>query len=118
MPVRGFFRNRYLRPVTTCALALLQINLLWLALFHRHEAFTYSTQPVSVQPGRRQLPLVVDTALLCNACQIVRQSALRPSVSPQAPRIASLVPLRLAVRRNDPRSPQRIVVFGRAPPLS
>src|SRR5579859_704003 len=118
MPVRGFFRNRYLRPVTTCALALLQINLLWLALFHRHDTCTFSTQPVSVQQGRRESPLVVDTALLCNACQIVRQSALRPSVSPQAPRIASLVPLRLAVQRNAPRSPQRIIVFGRAPPLS
>ena len=118
MAVRGLFRNRYLRPVITCALTLLQVNLLWLALIHRHDVFPYSTQPVTVQQGRRQSPLVVDSALLCNACQIVRLSALRPSVSPQVPRIASLVPLRLAVFRTDLRGHQRLVVFGRAPPLS
>jgi len=118
MPVRGLFRNRYVRPITTCALALLQINLLWLTLFHRHDDLPYSTRPSTVQQGRQQAPLVVDTGLLCNACQIVRLGALRPSVSPQAPRIASLVPLRVSVHRNDLRSHQRIVVFGRAPPLS
>src|SRR5271169_6410852 len=118
MIVRGFFANRLLRSSLTCILALLQVHLFWLTIFHHHEETIVSTQPATFQQKNPNSPAAVETGLVCTACQIVRNSALRPTVSPQAPGLISSVPLHLAVAHNNLRPVLRVVGFGRAPPLS
>jgi hypothetical protein len=118
MPLRGLGRTRKSRSVITCALALLQLHISWVTVFHRHESPPFSLKPPTVQEGSRTVPLALEASLLCTACQIVRQGALRPTLSLQAPRPGSAAPLRIAVLRNHLSSLQTIVIFGRAPPLS
>ena len=118
MIVRGHFRNRYLRPAFTSALVLLQVHLFLLTVFHHHDSDLLQKRPATVGQGRFHTPPTVDAALVCTACQIIRHSAMRPSVGPQAPQVASAVPLRLAVPRDYLPSLQKIAAFGRAPPLA
>jgi len=104
--------------VITGALALLQLHIFWVTIFHHHESSAFPLQSSTVQQGSRHIPLAVETSLVCTACQIVRHGALRPTLGPQALRPASAAPLRMAVLRDHLSLLQPVVIFGRAPPLS
>ncbi|HLY61272.1 MAG TPA: hypothetical protein VKV95_11025 [Terriglobia bacterium] len=118
LAVRSHFRNRYWRPAFTSALVLLQVHLFLLTVFHHHDSDFFQNRPATLSQGRFHTPPAVDAAFVCTACQIIRHGAMRPSLGPQAPQVASSVPLRLNVLRDDLPSLQKIAAFGRAPPIA
>lgn len=99
-------------------MVLLQVHLFLLTVFHHHASDFLQNVPATVSQGRQHAPRAVDATLICTTCQIIRHSASRPTLAPQAPQIASAVPLRVAILRDDPPSLQRVATFGRAPPLA
>jgi hypothetical protein len=108
--------RRIHRGIAPYALVLLQVHLLWIVMFHRHGEMPMPWRTDSIQVGDGQPSPAVESTLLCTACQIVRNSALRP---------ATAAPLLFASR--DVGLPQRVTIShynalrpaissGRAPP--
>jgi hypothetical protein len=110
--------RRLLRTSLTGLLVLLQVHLVWIGELHRHsfaEALPPST--TSLREGSQQPAPVVDTELLCTACQVVQHSAARPAISTPTPGPVAAVSFRPTVASSDFNSHQPNIQYGRAPPL-
>ena len=118
MSLRGLGRTRKSRSIVTCALALLQLHIFGVTIFHRHEAPPFPLQPSAIQQASLHEPLAVQGSLLCTACQIMRHGAVRPKVAFQPLASASLVPYLPQGVLIKIHSIQPDAFNGRAPPLS
>ena len=112
-------RSRFCRAVTIRCLALLQCQLLWVAMLHQHPvaAFAEST-PAAVSQGSSPTSPVVAGELTCTVCQMVRHSlALPVGGLPALPAAAAVSRLLLFLPAHY-HSYSSTVVLGRAPPLA
>jgi hypothetical protein len=117
MSLRGLGRTRNSRSLITCALALLQLHIFWVTVFHHHDSLAFPLQPSTIQEGSQHTPLAADASLLCTACQIMRHGAAQPTVAFQLPAPATLVPFlpkRVLIKIH---SLQQDAFNGRAPPF-
>lgn len=96
---------------------LAQINLVWVSVVHRHEEGPLPARAATLQGGNGPSQPVLATGLLCTACQILRQSAARLTLSTPAPIPAASSPVGFTVDPGESllRAPR--VAYGRAPPL-
>ena len=101
----------------TCALALLQVHIFWVTLFHHHDSLPLPLQSSTVQQGSADMPLEVEASLFCTACQIMRHSAAQPALAFQLPAPATLVPFLPKGVLIKIHSIQPDAFNGRAPPL-
>jgi len=116
--VQRAFHHRLARGLAACLL-LAQVNLLWIAELHHHESSApLAPRAARLNPVDSQSQPVGENALLCPVCQIVRQSAARPSTGSPAPQSAASAPLQFVVSLESFHSHRPIAAFGRAPPLS
>ncbi|HEV2176522.1 MAG TPA: hypothetical protein VGW33_04875 [Terriglobia bacterium] len=112
------FHHRLVRGLAACLL-LAQVNLLWIAEWHHHEPpVPLARGAAKVFAGSSGQQPSRENALLCPVCQIVRQSAARPSTGSPAPESAASAPLQFVVSLESFHSHRPIAAFGRAPPLS
>jgi hypothetical protein len=98
---------------------LFQVNLLWVAALHRHEADGTTAPPATTlhRANRPQQP-AAESPLLCTACQIVRHAAARTSTSAPAPEARGSVFFLSGFAISTFHSHQPTALYGRAPPLA
>jgi hypothetical protein len=100
------------------ALLLMQVNVLLIAAVHHHGLIgdLFQRQPV-VTAASGPSGAAGQTAF-CMTCQIVRQGAARPALATPARQPDS--PVLFIATSNPPisLSVERVVVYGRAPPLA
>jgi hypothetical protein len=100
------------------ALALLQVQFLWVTMLHRHgEMLAPWSAPQVVGCDLSQSP-GVEGGVPCTACQIVRNSALQPATDMVVLQQAASVPLPPIMTRPRYHSLRPASSFSRAPPLS
>jgi hypothetical protein len=119
--VNGLLKRGFWRRATTWLLAMLQLHLLVVLVLHHHVlpgvALEFSNMPMTVgQAGRHSLPAGAEQGY-CTACQILRHSAVRPSLSSPASQHASVAPLMPPLSATIVLSAQPSPWYGRAPPL-
>lgn len=114
-----FPRSRHVRAAIICCLLILQGNLLWLATIHQHAfaEFGGETSPAIHQGNLKPRPALA-SELSCGLCQMVRQSQAFSVTESPAVYAAPLVSRLWLFRVGDYHSRQRIILQGRAPPLS
>ncbi|HET7100662.1 MAG TPA: hypothetical protein VFJ52_05880 [Terriglobia bacterium] len=118
----SFLHGRSWRRATTWLLAVLQLHLLIVLVLHHHVlpeiALGFSNTPTSIgQAGRQSLPGGAEQGY-CTACQIVRHSAVRPSLGNPTPYLSSVAPLLPPLSAIVVHSAQPSPWYGRAPPLA
>lgn len=124
--VQGHSYPRFLRTVTVWTVLFAQAHLLWVAVLHRHEGFFGPAGELA--PHRASLcvlarptlhgPASDDATPFCAACQIIRHSALYPSVGivADAPFESAVVAVQDLVCHLASIPPG--TVYGRAPPIA
>lgn len=119
----SLLKRRSLRAVTIWLLALMQMHLLLVLVFHHHYvpefalAFSSTTTRTTVkQADKDPLPPISERDF-CTGCQILRHGAIRPALGSPAAQRLTVSPL-LAVRAAVlvPFT-QPVSLHGRAPPL-
>ena len=116
--MRGRVKVRPARICAACFVLLAQINFLWVSVLHRHEEGAPPARATALRGGDRWSQPLVATGPLCTACQIVRNSAARPTLGTPAPNPATSSPIRLIADPTESPFHVPYVAYGRAPPLS
>jgi hypothetical protein len=115
-------KSRSWRRATTWLLALMQLHLLVVLVLHHHVLsgifleLTQTTTSIS-QTGRQSQPAGA-TQGYCTACQILRHSAVRPSLGNPTQYRSSVAPLLSQIAAAGSLSAQPAAWHGRAPPLA
>jgi len=120
--VLSFLNRRWWRRATAWLLAVLQLHLLLVLVLHHHVlpgiALEFSNAPTTVgQAGRQSQPVGGEQGY-CTACQILRHSAVRPSLGNPTPHRSSVAPLLSSLSAAVVFSSQPSPWYGRAPPLA
>ncbi len=120
--VFSFLKRRSWRRATTWLLAVLQLHLLLVLVLHHHVlpgmALEFSNTPTTIgQAGRQSQPVGAKQGY-CTACQILRHSAVRPSLGNPTPHRSSVAPLLSPLSATVVHSAQPSPWYGRAPPLA
>jgi hypothetical protein len=115
-------KNRRWRRATTWLLAVMQLHLLMVLVLHHHVlrgiALEFSQATTSLGQTEKPSRPAGSEQGFCTACQILRHSAVRPSLGSPAPHRSSIAPFL------GPRfvpvvlSAQPSPCYGRAPPLA
>jgi|ERR1035441_7609389 hypothetical protein len=108
---------RIKRGMAPYILVLLQVHLLWIVMFHRHGETPAPWHTDSVQVGGTQQSPAAESTLVCTACQIVRNSAIRPATA--APLFSAALAVALSPRSaiSQYHSLLPVIWYGRAPPI-
>ena len=118
----SFLNRRWWRGATVWLLAVLQLHLLLVLVLHHHVlpgiALEFSSTPTTVgQAGRQSQPVGGEQGY-CEACQILRHSAVRPALGSPTPHRSSVAPLLPSLSAAVVFSSQSSPWYGRAPPLA
>jgi len=119
--VFSFLKRRSWRKVTTWLLAVMQMHLLVVLVLHHHvlsrTSLELSTTTTSMgQADRNSLPAGGEQSY-CTACQILRHSAVRPSLGNPTVYHSSVAPLLALSAAMGVLYAQPTAWHGRAPPL-
>jgi hypothetical protein len=120
--VFGLLKNRSWRRATTWLLAVMQLHLLVVLVLHHHvlpgilRGFSQTTTSVG-QTHRQSQPAGAEQGY-CTACQILRHSAVRPSLGNPTPHRSSVAPFLATLSATVALSTQPAPWHGRAPPLA
>ena len=106
------------RAFAPSALALLQVQLLWVTMLHRHGETVVPWSAPQVQECELPQSPGVEGGVPCTACQIVRNSALQPATDMVVLQQAASIPLPPTLTRPRYHSLRPASSFSRAPPLS
>ncbi|TAM80090.1 MAG: hypothetical protein EPN47_16495 [Acidobacteria bacterium] len=115
-------KNRRWRSATTWLLAVMQLHLLMVLVLHHHVLrgipLEFSKTRTSLgQTDRPSQPSCVEHGF-CTACQILRHSAVRPSLGNPAPSRSAVAPFLAPLSATVVLSVQTSYRHGRAPPLA
>ncbi|HET9177101.1 MAG TPA: hypothetical protein VFQ24_01950 [Terriglobia bacterium] len=115
-------KNRRWRRATIWLLAVMQLHLLMVLVLHHHVlreiALEFSQARTTLgQTEKPSLPAGAEHGF-CTACQILRHSAVRPSLGSPAPHRSSLAPFLAPRFAAVVLSTQTPPWHGRAPPLA
>jgi hypothetical protein len=120
--VFGLFKKRSWRRATTWLLAVMQLHLLVVLVLHHHvlseASLGFSRAATSVGQTNRQSQPVGAQQSFCTACQILRHSAVRPSLGNPTPHRSSVAPFLATLSATVVCSAQPSAWHGRAPPLA
>jgi hypothetical protein len=120
--VFGLFKKRSWRRATTWLLAVMQLHLLVVLVLHHHvlqgSSLGFSRAATSVGQTDRQSQPVGAGQGYCTACQILRHSAVRPSLGNPTPHRSSVAPLLATLSAAVVLSARPAPWHGRAPPLA
>jgi hypothetical protein len=115
-------KRRSWRRATTLLLAVMQLHLLVVLVLHHHVlqgiSLEISRTTTSIGQTDRQSQPVGAAQGYCTACQILRHSAVRPSLGNPTPHRSSAVPLLAPLSAAVVLSAQPSAWHGRAPPLA
>jgi hypothetical protein len=115
-------KSRSWRRATTWLLALMQLHLLVVLVLHHHVlsgiSLDLTDTPTNISNTNRQSQPVGGPTSYCTACQILRHSAVRPSLGNPAQYRSSVAPLRSLLAAAIVVSTQPAAWHGRAPPLA
>jgi peptidoglycan/LPS O-acetylase OafA/YrhL len=109
--------RRFKRGIAPYVLVLLQVHLLCIIMFHRHNETTVPWHIHCIHVGGSQQSPSVESSVLCTACQIVRNSAIRPATVVPLLSAALMVALPQGAAASQYHSPRPAIWYGRAPPV-
>jgi hypothetical protein len=98
-------------------LVVLQVHLLCITIFHRHEETQVPWHIHCIHEGESQQSPSVESSVLCTACQIVRNSAFRPAAVAPLLSAALTVALPQRTATSHYHSLRPAIWYGRAPPV-
>ena len=99
-------------------LVLLQVNLLGVAMLHRHSEAVVPGHGLWVLGSETHPSPTSESGVPCAVCQIVHSSAVQPAPAAQIRPPATMVPLVRRLVPSDYCSVLLTINYGRAPPLS
>jgi hypothetical protein len=110
--------TKFRRAFTPCLLAVLQVNLLGIAILHQHgETISQSHAPY-VSGCEVPTSPFADGNLFCTVCQIVQHGAVQPANAAQVIPLSTSVQLVRSVAPSHYHSEFPAMSYGRAPPLA
>jgi hypothetical protein len=121
--VPSLLKRRSWQRATIWLLAVMQLHLLVVLVLHHHVlsgnllALTNKVPASIGQTGRHSHPAGEEQGY-CTGCQILRHSAVRPSLGNPTPHRSSIAPLRSPLASRIVFSAQAAAWHGRAPPLA
>jgi len=120
--VLSFLKRRSSRRATTWLLAVMQLHLLVVLVLHHHVlpgvTLEFPNMPTTVSQTSRQSQPVGSEQGYCTACQILRHSAVRPSLGNPAQHHSAVAPLRSLLATALVAFAQPAAWHGRAPPIA
>ena len=110
--------RRFKRGMAPYALVLLQFHLLCIIMLHRHNETQVPWHIHCIHVGGSQQSPSVESSVLCTACQIVRNSAIRPATV--VPLLCAELTVEVAqgTATSQYHSLRPAIWYGRAPPCS